>query len=161
MRKLALIVFLFGSSLAWADDGDEARRHFDAGNAAYSVGQFAHAADEYRAAYKAKPDPTFLYNVAQAYRSGGDARQAIAFYRSFLRHQPKASNRREIEERIGKLEAQLAGRTPPAVKSTPAPHGPKPLRDRDPYQTPPINPRLPSRTEPAATANDNAAPPQK
>jgi hypothetical protein len=86
---------------------------------------------------------------------GGDARQAIAFYRSFLRHQPAASNRREIEARIGTLEKQLASHAPPStpVTSEPPPsRGKKPDDAHVPHQTPPIFPKPAPRTQPPTDA---------
>src|SRR6266542_6683647 len=52
-----------------------ARRHFREGSKAYSLGDFARAIREYRAAFEAKADPAFLYNIAQSYRLAGDPAQ--------------------------------------------------------------------------------------
>jgi tetratricopeptide (TPR) repeat protein len=96
---------------AWsvaADAGAEAKKHFEEGTKAYNLGEFNRAVTEYRAAYSAKPDPVFLYNIAQAYRLGGDLQQALFFYKSFLRNVPSAPIRKEIEERIAKIEAQMS-----------------------------------------------------
>jgi hypothetical protein len=96
------------NALAAGDPEVEAKRHFEEGTKHFNLGEFARAASEYRAAYTAKPDPVFLYNIAQSYRLGNDLERAVFFYRSFLRNMPKAPNRREVEDRIVKLEAQLA-----------------------------------------------------
>jgi tetratricopeptide (TPR) repeat protein len=87
---------------------EEARRHFEDGSKHYHLGEFTQAAEEYKAAYKARPDPVFLYNIAQAYRLANDFQQALFFYRSYLTSQPDTPNRAEIEERIHKLETQVA-----------------------------------------------------
>ena len=78
----------------------EARKHFEDGTKAFNLGEFDRAIAEYKAAYNAKPDPVFLYNIAQSYRLSNDLSQALFFYRSFLRNQPNTPNRKEIEERI-------------------------------------------------------------
>ena len=110
-RGFVFVVILSVAQLARGDSaGNEARRHYQQGSTAYSLGDFVHAAEEYKAAYKAKPDPAFLYNIAQAYRLANDATNALFFYRSFLHNLPEASNRAEVEDRIAKLEAQLAAR---------------------------------------------------
>jgi outer membrane protein assembly factor BamD (BamD/ComL family) len=116
MFRSGVVLFAVVSACAIARaDGNvtnnvEARRHYDEGSTAYSLGDFTHAAEEYKAAYKAKPDPAFLYNIAQAYRLANDAPNALFFYRSFLHNLPDAPNRQEVEDRIAKLEAQLAAR---------------------------------------------------
>jgi hypothetical protein len=84
-----------------------ARQHFDEGTKLFNLGEFAHAVIEYKAAYKAKADPVFLYNIAQAYRLSGDLGNAVFFYRSYLRNHPSAPNRREVEGRVRNLEQQL------------------------------------------------------
>jgi tetratricopeptide (TPR) repeat protein len=89
-------------------DAAVAKHHFDQGTKAFNLGEFARATTEYKAAYEAKPDPVFLYNIAQAYRLAGDLTQALFFYRSFLRNLPTTPNRREVEGRIRSLEEQVA-----------------------------------------------------
>jgi tetratricopeptide (TPR) repeat protein len=85
---------------------DEARHHFEEGTAAFNMGEFARAADEYRDAYRLKHEPAILYNIAQAYRLANNPQQAIFFYRSYLRSLPDAGNREEVEGRIRKLESE-------------------------------------------------------
>jgi hypothetical protein len=63
---------------------------------------------EYRAAYNVQADPVLLYNIAQSYRLGGNLRQALFFYRSYLINMHRAPNRREVERRITDLEQQVA-----------------------------------------------------
>ena len=109
-------------------DSSQARAHFSAGSRAYSLGEWTRAIDEYKKAYDASPDPAFLYNIGQAYRGAGDAKQALFFYRSYLRNAPDAPNRAEVEERIAKLQADVdrANRPPPTLTPAPAPTPPPP-----------------------------------
>lgn len=109
-----------------AVDNNDARRHFEEGTKLFNLGEFAGAIVEYKAAYKSRPDPVFLYNIAQAYRQSGDLQQAVFFYRSYLRNSPTAENRGEVEERVRKLEAQLdaqkaAASAPPNTAVAPKP----------------------------------------
>jgi hypothetical protein len=85
----------------------EARAHYEEGTKAYNLGEYPRAVTEFKAAYNAKPDPLLLYNIAQSFRLGGDAAQALFFYRSFLRNMPGAPNRKEVEGRIRTLEKQV------------------------------------------------------
>lgn len=88
-------------------DSEQARKHFEAGSKAFNLGEFKRAIEEYKAAYNVKADPVFLYNIAQAYRLDNNLQQSLFFYKSYLVNSPKAPNRREVEERIHKLEVQL------------------------------------------------------
>jgi hypothetical protein len=129
----------------------EARRHFEEGLKHYNVGEFLEAAKEYTAAYKARPSSVMLYNIAQAYRLGNDSQQALFFYRSYLRNVPGAINRHEVEERIGRLEAQLAAGGPPTP--TPSPTPPPPPLVPPTTGTGTVTPSPPA---PAATPADPA-----
>jgi len=85
----------------------EARAHYEEGTKAFNLGEYPRAVTEFKAAYNAKPDPLLLYNIAQSFRLGGDAAQALFFYRSFLRNMPATPNRKEVEGRIRTLEKQV------------------------------------------------------
>jgi tetratricopeptide (TPR) repeat protein len=84
-----------------------ARRHFEEGSKHFQLGEFDKAIDEYKAGYKAKPDPMFLYNIGQAYRLKNDFQNALFFYRSYLSTAPNADNRAAVEDRMRKLEVEI------------------------------------------------------
>jgi tetratricopeptide (TPR) repeat protein len=171
-----LAVALFGSGALAAPPPDpaiaEARKHFADGSKAYNLGEFDVAVREYKAAYNAKPDPVFLYNIAQAYRLANDLSQALFFYRSYLRNQPNTPNRKEIDERIRQLESQIARQrvitTEPQTatvapgslpQSSPAPE-PRPLEPvtTKPAPSPGAAPEPALVNTPAATVTPAAAP---
>lgn len=117
---LGLLLMFQGMSGAAPPQGDpaiaEAVAHFQAGRKAYNLGDFARAAVEYKAAYDAKADPAFLYNIAQSYRLANAPDQALSFYRSYLAQVP--GDHPDIEAQVRKLEAQTAARpavTPPVA----------------------------------------------
>ncbi len=95
------------------EDDLRAKKLFDDGTRAFNLGEFQTAVQLYRQAYKLKPEPGLVYNIAQAYRLSNDPGNAVFFYRSFLRVAPNTPNRKEIEERIRKLEAQMADQKAP------------------------------------------------
>lgn len=95
------------------EDDQRAKRLFEDGTRAFNLGEFPAAVDLYRQAYKIKPEPGLLYNIAQSYRLANDPGNAVFFYRSFLRAAPTTPNRKEIEVRIKKLEAQIAEQKAP------------------------------------------------
>ncbi len=70
---LALLWVTLGSvsSASAQDDIDAAKAHFSKGTRMYEVGDYGQALDEFKAAHLAKPDPAFLYNIAQCHRQLG------------------------------------------------------------------------------------------
>jgi hypothetical protein len=167
-----LLVLLLAAT-GRADDQNEAKRHFDEGTKAFNLGEFGRAVTEYRAAYNAKPDPVFLYNIAQAYRLNNDLSQALFFYRSYLRNLPHAPNRREVSDRVEALEHQLAAQKalamappnsvqPSSVASAPSPSSaPAPEPEAAPAPAPATTTTTTSEPPPAtstakAPATENA-----
>jgi tetratricopeptide (TPR) repeat protein len=140
MRTLLAVMALCGVASA-QDDGDLAKRHFIEGSKAFHLGEFTRAVEEYRMAYNNKPDPSYLYNIAQAYRLAGDLPQALFFYRSYLHSLPDATNRDEVEERIKSIDEQVRAEkevaTKPPNSAEPAP--PPPKVDAPPQQQPKVD----------------------
>jgi hypothetical protein len=136
----------------------QARKHYQEGVSAYNGGEFDRAVKEYKAAYALKRDPALLYNIAQAYRLAKDLDQALFFYRSYLRSQPQAVNRAEVEERIIRLEEELAkvkekgGATPPVAPPSGGTE-PSPVSAPPPAGAPPAGP-------PPSTAPGTGPPPE-
>jgi tetratricopeptide (TPR) repeat protein len=110
---LALLMVSTGTGQALArDDGElhmkaEAKARFVAGQSHYNLNEFAEALVEFKEAYRLLPDPVFLYNSGQCERQLGHLDEAIRFYRSFLREQPKAANRQEVVHKIEEMEVAL------------------------------------------------------
>jgi tetratricopeptide (TPR) repeat protein len=136
-------------------DAAVAKHHFDQGTKAFNLGEFARATTEYKAAYEAKSDPVFLYNIAQAYRLAGDLTQALFFYRSFLRNLPTTPNRREVEGRIRSLEEQVANQhsvtTQPPNSTVPPGGVPSSSEASEPPTAARAKPVEPAADAPAAT----------
>jgi hypothetical protein len=149
-------VWLSGSAAAaGAEDVEKARELNRQASKYYDIGQFDKAIETWQQAYDTKPDPSFLYNIAQSYRQKEDPKQAIFFYKSYLRNAPKAGNRAEVQQRIDALQKQLdaGGKGPP-----PGP-GPTPQPVTTPPNTVPpsvvVSPPTPVTPPPA----DPGAPP--
>lgn len=169
LRRVGLTVALLTAGLcaierpARAEDAEKARQLFQQGSKYYDVGQFDKAVEAWQAGYEQKPDPSFLFNIAQAYRQKEDLHRAIFFYKSYLRNSPKAANRAEVEQRIAALQKQLnesASRppqpTPPTTPPPPATAPPPAATSPTPVPTP-----APPAARPALTVATNApnAPP--
>jgi tetratricopeptide (TPR) repeat protein len=129
-----LVASLAAPSGARADDTQRAKEFFQQGTTYFNLGDFDKAIDAFQEAYKAKPDPLFLYNIGQAYRLKGDAAKAIFFYRGYLRNSPKAPNRAEVEAKISALQKEA--NEPKAPAAAPPVSPPTPIA-----APPPVTPR--------------------
>src|SRR5262245_28015839 len=116
-------------------DAAQARTHFDRGRAFFEVNDFRNAIVEFKAAHVERPDPAFLYNIAECHRRLGEASEALAFYRRFLATAPAGDKTRAVvEQRVAELktvaEDQKAGSADPTAGDgdalalgAPEPHG--------------------------------------
>lgn len=86
-------------------DAARARAHFDKGRTFFEVDEYRKAIAEFKAAHIEKPDPAFLYNIAEAYRRLGELPEALQFYRRFLATAaPDDKTRPVVEQRIADLK---------------------------------------------------------
>ncbi len=135
---------------------EKAREHYLQADAFYKLDRYASALQEYEQAYLAKPDPSFLYNIAQCHRLMGDKAEALKFYRRYLKDAPNAANREVAEKHIKDLETALAAPpvappvTAPAASSAPAAGAAAP--------PPPLGRAAPSMPAPVETVSPTAAP---
>jgi hypothetical protein len=171
---VALVACLFAitPSVAWAETpgGEDARPYLDKATAAYGLGRYAVAAENFEKAYELKPDPALLYNAAQAHRLAGNKQRALELYESYLRMYGKKDKREEVERRIKELKQAIAhdktvatspptttepvSPSPPAAAAPPK-SAPPPL----PAPAPPPAPVAPITTAPPAASPPPAAPP--
>lgn len=78
----------------------EASQHFN-------LGEFDKALVQYKLAYRLKPLPAFLFNIAQCHRKLGQHAEAIAMYQSYLVGVPDAENKAIVESLIAESKAAL------------------------------------------------------
>ncbi|WP_223642014.1 tetratricopeptide repeat protein [Corallococcus sp. EGB] len=62
----------------------QAREKFSEGNLAYDLGEFDRALKAFSEAYRLKPLPAFLFNIAQCHRQLNNPSRAAFFYRRYL-----------------------------------------------------------------------------
>jgi hypothetical protein len=101
----------------WAQTPDALRKaqaFFDQAQTDYLQGNYETAAKGFQDAYAARPFPQFLYNVAASFHMKGkktsdvDAyKQAVEYYRQYLKEEPAATDRPKVEKAIGVLEAEI------------------------------------------------------
>jgi tetratricopeptide (TPR) repeat protein len=152
---LAVAVVLTSLSTANADPARlrEARAHYEQAVAYYNLDEYAPALAEFREAYRIKPDPSFLFNIAQCHRRLGQNDAALDYYRKYLRNLPDAPNRADVERMVAELHAK---ETAPPPDPTPAP-----VATPTPAPVPP--PQLeapPPAPEAALVATPTPPPPQ-
>jgi hypothetical protein len=151
---VAIVLVASGATTARADDAQKARELFTQGNTYFDIGQFDKAIDAWQTGYQLKNDPGFLYNIAQAYRTMGDAQKAIFFYKRYLSNSPKARNRAEVEQKIEALQKQLSVQEQAKGLPPPGPFGPdNPGGAGTPSPTEPP----PAATNPEVVVTDGAS----
>jgi hypothetical protein len=88
-------------------DRAEARRHFQAGVAAYTRGQWGPALEEFQSAYRLAPHPSVRVNMANCYAHLSRPTEAIFHFEQFLAESPGAPDAQvtQVETQIGQLRA--------------------------------------------------------
>ncbi len=129
---------------------EAAREHSRQGDAYYKLEKYSNAIGEYEQAYLSKPDPSFLFNIAQCHRLMGQGAEAVNFYRRFLNDAPpNAPSRAVAEKHIRDLDDSAKSATAEPPPTTPAPVTPLPPANA-PLASAPGGP--PAATGPAVAA---------
>src|SRR5688572_14143335 len=114
-------LFMFASGDA-RGDAAQARVHFERGKTFFDVNDYKKAIEEFKAAHIQRPDPAFLYNIAECYRRAGEPRDALVFYRRFLSAAPAADQTRAIvDKRIIEMQAAMGDEPQSAPGLNPEP----------------------------------------
>ncbi len=95
--------------VAHAEDAAErsAKRHYDRGKKLYNLQKFEEALAEFQKAYDASPLPGFLFNIGQCQRNLGDYKAAVFSYKKYLKLDPEADNREQVETLIDDLQRKI------------------------------------------------------
>jgi tetratricopeptide (TPR) repeat protein len=107
MTRLLLVLCLLAFvRVAHADDPGEraAKKYYERGQKLFNLQKFDEALEQFQKAYDAKPIPDFLFNMGQCQRNLGDYDAAIFSFKKFLKLEPDASNREQVEQLIDDLE---------------------------------------------------------
>lgn len=87
---------------------DKAKALFAEGNQHYSLGEFDKAMASYTVAYRLKPLPAFLFNIAQCHRKLGHYKDAVAMYQNYLVGVPNAPNKDVVDSLINEARDRQA-----------------------------------------------------
>jgi tetratricopeptide (TPR) repeat protein len=122
---LIVVALLLIGGGAYAEDKPKAREAFRVGTQHFKLGEYDQALESFKEAYRNFESPIFLFNIAQCERQLGHKPEAIRFYRQYLADEKNPPNREEVQQTIGKLQADLDAEKA-AAKATPAPVEPPP-----------------------------------
>lgn len=118
-NKSVLLVVLLGTAPSWAQTSrtpggslpraqKSLREYGEEGKRAYRTGQYDQAVAAFEAAYTIKPEPLFLFNMAQARRLSGRNQEALQLYERYLQNDPGSELREKTEGYIAEVKTKLA-----------------------------------------------------
>jgi hypothetical protein len=87
---------------------DRAKALFVEGNQHFTLNEMKPALELYKRAYRIKPLPAFLFNIAQCHRKLGQYPEAINMYQSYLVGVPDAQNKATVESLIAESKQAIA-----------------------------------------------------
>jgi tetratricopeptide (TPR) repeat protein len=138
-RLLAVVLLgclaLTASAPSLAASSDQGRAAFAEGQKLFLAGDFRGALTWFKNGYAHTQDASFLLNMAQCHRSLGEAQEALAMFRQYLKSSPEATNpeaRAVATKAISELESEAktapsattaAGGLAPAPVTAPASAG--------------------------------------
>ena len=112
MRCLFLLfaLLLAPASAAAQDDAAQARQHFDAGVRHFQSGEFRLALDEFRDAYRIRPHPAVLVNIANCYMEINRPVDAAQNFERYMREAGDVdpAQRADVERALGQARAAIA-----------------------------------------------------
>lgn len=133
MRALVVALVVLAAAPARADDREDARKEFGAGQAADKAKDWQGALEHYLRANELVPHPFAMFNIANDYERLGKLREAATWYQRYLDAAQDSADRDKVTKTIGDLKNRAA---PITVRTIPdgakvaidgAPAGPTPL----------------------------------
>jgi len=141
--KAVLVMLVLSATIASADPEKDKRAQAAAAaaEALFKKDDFIAAAAKFQEAYDANRDPSYLFNIAQAYRHGGDCVRAADYYGRFLSEVPHPPNEDKIRVWYAsqlQCAKERAATVPVDPKEPPKQEPPKqePLKQEPPKQEP-------------------------
>jgi tetratricopeptide (TPR) repeat protein len=105
----------------------EAEALYRRGMTSYHVGDFDAAIAQWKRAYELTQAPGLLFNLGQAARLKKDPERALFYYQTYLRLDPGAANRDDVEGFIAQSEQALARVAEELEHARPAPAPSRPI----------------------------------
>jgi len=135
--RAGLLILALVARTATAEEN--AKVLYDRAEAAYALARYAEAAGLFEKVFELRPQPSLLYNAAQAHRLAGNKARALELYQNYLRvYGARIENRAEVERHIAALQQALDSErraaTSPPVATAPVP--PSPTKEEVPQRPP-------------------------
>src|SRR5690349_18880551 len=108
---LALVTILSTASAEAQDQAAQARARFEAGVQLFQRNDFARALDAFRDAYRIRPHPTVLVNIANCYLNLQKPVEAAENFERYLRESGQniePARRTEVETALGRARTMIA-----------------------------------------------------
>lgn len=113
---------------AGEEDTRDAREHLGRAKIHFKLREFDAATVEFREAYRLKPVPALLFNIAQCERMRGKYLESKFYYEQYLRDLPEASNLDEVRRQMAELTKLIQDEgKEPAASGVPAVPPPAPV----------------------------------
>jgi hypothetical protein len=100
---LCFLTLVVASAPARADDREDARREFAAGQASDKQKDWQTALEHYLRAYELVPHPFAIYNIATDYERLGKLRESATWYTRYLEAAPDSPDRDKVQKLLGDL----------------------------------------------------------
>lgn len=117
MRALVVVLSMFALSLTLSEgvagaqaNKQQAEQHFNAGQKAYTGGQYDVAVKEFLQAYTLVPVNPLLFNIGQAYRLSGDKEKALSYYEKYVAFEPGGAQVADAKGYIATLKIEVETR---------------------------------------------------
>jgi tetratricopeptide (TPR) repeat protein len=107
----------------------QAKRKFEEGVRAFGERRYADAVQAFREADGIQPSAALSFNIARAYERLEDVPAALRWYRDYLRRNPEAANRADVDKQVAGLARQLEARGVQQVSVLARPEGAQVLID--------------------------------
>jgi hypothetical protein len=98
MRLAVAVVVSLACATAHADDAADARAHYESGQKLYDQGRYDESITEYETAYRLKPHPNVLYNIAQAHERLLEYGESVKWFERYLAEAPPDAEFRTLVE---------------------------------------------------------------
>lgn len=140
MQRVAVVLLVLARSVSaqpeapTVDAKAAAESLYKEGATQYDLREYVTAIDDFKRAYALFPEPTILFDIAQAYRMLRDCDSAGVTYRSYIREKPDGVDRDEATKRAAEMdscaadqrrEREAAARAHQLQVTTTAPTGPR------------------------------------
>ena len=99
-----VLIMLMAAAPVGEEATNIARQSFQDGSRLYAAGRYREALGRFELAYKLKPHPSTLFNIARCQEQLGEVGNALRNYRAYLEGVPGATDREAVNESIVTLE---------------------------------------------------------